>query len=125
MATILYVDDEEIIGRLVERYFTRRGDAVLLARTIAEAQQFLGTTVPDSIFIDLRLGPENGFELMAWIHEERPQLSDRVAFVSGDAGDEEEHRRLWSMMGHKFIQKPFQLSELATISDGARSRATA
>jgi DNA-binding response OmpR family regulator len=125
MATILYVDDEEIIGRLVERYYTRRGDIALVAHSIAEAKAFLHSHSPDCIFIDLCLGPENGFELMAWIHEEMPDLASSVAFVSGDVADQAQHHRLWEMMGHRFIQKPFQLTALAEVSDGAWSRATA
>ena len=32
MSTLLYLDDEEQLGRVISRFFSRRGDRVLLAR---------------------------------------------------------------------------------------------
>ena len=125
MSLILYVDDEETIARVVERYFARRGDEVLLAHTLTDARAILRSHSPDAIFLDLAIGNESGFELMAWIHEEQPAIADRVSFVTGDVTNTSDHRHLWEMLGHRFIRKPFQLSALAAITDGARSRATA
>jgi hypothetical protein len=38
MSTLLYLDDEEPIGRVISRYFSRRGDRVLLAQSVEEAK---------------------------------------------------------------------------------------
>src|SRR6185369_4980988 len=80
MASLLYVDDEETIGRAVSRWFERRGHQVHVARSIEDAKQILAEHEPAAIFVDVWLGTESGFELMGWIEDERPELADRVTF---------------------------------------------
>src|SRR5438034_425683 len=56
MATLLYVDDEALIGNAVARWFTRRGHTVHLAVSIESAQrQILALRLAlDALFIDGR-----------------------------------------------------------------------
>ena len=77
MATLLYVDDEALIGKAVARWFSRRGHTVHLAVDIATAQQAIAEHEPDALFIDVWLGSESGFELMSWIEDTRPALAGR------------------------------------------------
>ena len=119
MTTLLYVDDEESIGRVVARYFTRRGDVVLLARTIAEATEILEVENPSAVFIDVWLGSESGFELLDWIEDRRPHLAQRVTFVTGELVDTQGPDRTWKALGRPVIQKPFDLSSLARSVDSA------
>jgi len=65
MATLLYVDDEETIGRAVARWFERRGHVVHVAKNITDAETLLVRVRPDVLFIDVWLGTESGFELMS------------------------------------------------------------
>ncbi len=123
MTTLLYVDDEESIGRVVARYFSRRGDNVLLARSIAEAQAILERCDPAAVFIDVWLGAESGFELMSWIDDHRPHLANRVTFVTGELVDHSLADRAWTTLGRPVLQKPFALTSLAASVDGAGSRA--
>ena len=122
MATLLYVDDEVPIGRIIDRFFTRRGDKVLLARSIAEAQQLLDQCAPTAVFIDVWLGDESGFELFSWIEDNRPDLAGRVSFVTGDFVDDHASARPYEHLGCPFIQKPFELTALARWVDGAEER---
>jgi DNA-binding NtrC family response regulator len=123
VTTLLYVDDEETIGRVVARYFTRRGDVVLLARNIAEATDILEVENPSAVFIDVWLGTESGFELLDWIEDRRPHLAQRVTFVTGDLVDEEAPNPSWKALGRPVIQKPFELASLAHTVDSAAPRA--
>ncbi|MEO7455490.1 MAG: response regulator [Gemmatimonadaceae bacterium] len=123
MKTLLYVDDEESIGRVVARYFTRRGDTVLLARSIAEATDILEVENPSAVFIDVWLGTESGFELLDWIEDRRPHLAQRVTFVTGELVDDTASNKTWTALGRPVIQKPFDLSRLASSVDGAEPRA--
>jgi DNA-binding NtrC family response regulator len=124
MATLLYVDDEETIGRLVSRYFSRRGDRVLLAGSIADACAILAVEAPDAIFIDVWLGKESGVELVRWISEVRPKLLDRVTFVTGELVEEGAHWAFGGEFVRPVIQKPFELSTLAHFIDDAGTRAS-
>ena len=113
MPSLLYVDDEENIGRVVARWFEKRGHVVYLARDVAEAKRLLLVHSPDAIFIDVWLGAESGFELMSWIEDVRGHLADRVTFVTGELADSLEHgRRVWQTLGRPVLQKPFDLSQL-------------
>ena len=111
MPLLLYVDDEETIGRAVARWFERRGHVVHLARTVDEAKRVLLQHSPDAIFIDVWLGTESGFELMSWIEDVRGHLAHRVTFVTGELA-ESRGRRVWRTLGRPVLQKPFDLAQL-------------
>lgn len=113
MATVLYVDDEETIGRVVSRFFTRRHDVVHVANTIAEAQAILQNADPTIVFLDVWLGGESGFDLLHWIEEFRPHLANRVTFVTGEMTDIGRPGREWPPLGREVIHKPFDLTTLA------------
>jgi DNA-binding response OmpR family regulator len=112
MPSLLYVDDDENIGRLVARWFERRGHKVHIARDVAEAKRLLLVYSPDAIFIDVWLGQESGFELMSWIEDVRSHLAGRVTFVTGELA-ESRGRRVWRTLGRPVLQKPFDLAQLA------------
>ena len=112
MSTLLYVDDEAMIGRAVARWFARRGHTVLLAENVAAAQQAIADHDPDVLFIDVWLGSESGFELLSWIEDTRPELTSRVTFVTGELADSTRTDRVWRTLGRPVIQKPFEFAEL-------------
>jgi DNA-binding response OmpR family regulator len=112
MSTLLYVDDETMIGRAVARWFGRRGHTVLLAENVAAAQQAIADNPPDALFIDVWLGSESGFELMSWIEDTRPELARRVTFVTGEVADSSRSDRVWRTLGRPVVQKPFEFAEL-------------
>ena len=112
MATLLYVDDEEAIGRAVSRWFGRRGHTVHVANSIAGAQGVLREHEPDALFVDVWLGTESGFELLSWIEEARPELAERVTFVTGELADAHQGDRVWRTLGRPVLQKPFDFGQL-------------
>jgi DNA-binding NtrC family response regulator len=122
MTTLLYVDDEETIGRAVARWFGRRGHTVHLAVSIAGAQAVLAEHEPDVIFVDVWLGSESGFELMSWIEETRPELAERVSFVTGELASAREDDEVWRTLGRPVVQKPFDLASLELIINEAGRR---
>jgi DNA-binding NtrC family response regulator len=120
MTTLLYVDDEETIGRVVARWFGRHGHTVHLAHDVRGAQAVLAEHLPDVVFIDVWLGNESGFELMSWIEETRPELAGRVTFVTGELADADRGDRVWRTLGRPVVQKPFDFAQLERhIADAA------
>jgi DNA-binding response OmpR family regulator len=118
MAMLLYVDDEETIGRAVARWFERRGHIVHQARSLSDARFLLESNEPDTIFIDVWLGTESGFELLAWIEDNRPQLAERVVFVTGELLDSDsEHGRIWKTLGRPVVRKPFDFAQLQAFTN--------
>ena len=122
MTTLLYVDDEETIGRAVQRVFSMRGDTALIARSVAEAQEILEREQPDIVFIDVWLGDESGFEILAWIEDFRPELARRVTFVTGEFVAYDDPHSVWSRLGRPVIQKPFDFKRLIdAVEDAGRA----
>lgn len=113
MATLLYVDDEEAIGRAVRLWLTRKGHVVHLATDAASAREIVMTAQLDGIFLDLWLGADSGLELYRWIDALDPALGSRVAFVTGDLFD----RHLGNQLGDRPVfTKPFELRELEELA---------
>jgi DNA-binding NtrC family response regulator len=114
---VLVVDDDEIVRRAIADRLAERGMTVFAATTVEEARRFLASRTVDAILLDIWLGRSSGFELYAWIEEYRPDLADRVAFVSGEIADQVAHRQL-SALGRPLVPKPFESTRLfETLSD--------
>jgi DNA-binding response OmpR family regulator len=121
MSTLLYVDDEVMIGNAVARWFSRRGHTVHVAANIAAAQDAIAQALPDALFIDVWLGSESGFELMSWIEDSHPALAERVTFVTGELAGEAGTGRVWRTLGRPVLQKPFDFAELERyVADATR-----
>ena len=120
MATVLYVDDEQAIGRVLRSWLTRRGHRVLTAASIGEAKSILQSNAIDGAFIDVRLGPENGLDLFEWIHANQPQVAKNAAFVTGDIIPDPAIQQTMEQYARPVLVKPFELSELEGIVKGWR-----
>jgi DNA-binding NtrC family response regulator len=112
MATVMYVDDEAAIRRVVGRWFEKRGTGILLAESAAEARRLLREHDVAGVFIDVWLGEETGFDLLAWITEHKPQLKDRVVFITGDVAPGVAPGAELHALDRAVIAKPFELEEL-------------
>jgi DNA-binding NtrC family response regulator len=112
MATVLYVDDEPAIRRLVRRWFERRGVTIITADSAAEARRLFIEHDVAGAFIDVWLGKENGFALYAWIAQHRPQLKERVVFITGDIAAGVSQATNLQALGRTVIGKPFELEDL-------------
>lgn len=112
MASVLYVDDEDAIRRAVVTWLTRRGHTVHAAPSVAAARELLAAHAVDGVFIDLWLGEESGLELQAWIDEHRPELSERIVFVTGDVVADLPADATRKGLGLPVLSKPFDLMRL-------------
>jgi DNA-binding NtrC family response regulator len=112
MTTVMYVDDEAAIRRLVGRWFEKRATTVLLAKSAAEARRLLRDHDVSGVFIDVWLGEETGFDLLAWIAEHRPQLKNRVVFITGDVAPGVVAGTELQALGCAVIAKPFEMEDL-------------
>ena len=112
MANVLYVDDDTGLSRLVHRWFERRGITIITAATMAEARKLLKEYDVVGAFIDVWIGKETGFDLYAWITEHRPNLRDRVVFITGDVVPSVGQGAAVQALGRTVIGKPFELADL-------------
>jgi PAS domain S-box-containing protein len=117
-ATILVVDDDASVRKVVSSALTRIGHRTLSAATAGEAERTL-TGIRgdvDLLICDVNLPDLTGPELVRRIRREHPTL--RVLFTSGcRPNDDGEHADL--LAASPFLDKPFSLDDLRTAVAGA------
>jgi two-component system NtrC family sensor kinase len=121
---VLVVDDEELVRRPMLRFLSKRGADVREAGDGAMALEAIrGGFEPQVILADLRMPRMDGAEFYERLVEDRPELAERVVFLSGDitqlAG-----RGLAEIPHDRVLVKPVELDELERhIVDFLRERA--
>lgn len=111
-STILIVDDEAPLRRVLERCLTREGVRVIGAGSAETAYELVASELPDALLLDIRLPTMSGLALYLAIVHRWPALEGRIAIMTGDA--EAEEVRTW-LEHHQcvVIRKPFNLREVS------------
>jgi len=109
--TVLVVDDEAGLRRVLERLLERQGYRVLSAGSAETAYELLASEEPDVLLLDIRLPTMSGLALYLAIVHRWPVLEGRIAIMTGDADAQEV--RTW-LEHHRctVIRKPFNLNEV-------------
>jgi two-component system response regulator MtrA len=114
MATILVVDDEQIVREVVVRYLERDGYQTLEAPDGDRARELVTTANPDLVVLDVMLPELDGFEVCREIRRE-----SRVPIVMLSARSDTVDVVVGLELGaDDYVTKPFELPELV-----ARARA--
>jgi two-component system phosphate regulon response regulator OmpR len=110
--TVLIVDDEAGLRRVVERFLVRHGYRVLSAGTAEAAYELLSSASADALLLDIHLPTMSGLALYLAIIHRWPALNGHIAIMTGDA--EAEEVRTW-LEHHQctVIRKPFNLQQVA------------
>jgi two-component system NtrC family sensor kinase len=120
---ILAVDDEEAITALVRATF--QGQWVTRAHGGAEAIRHLGDRDFDLVLTDLRMPGVDGFQVLAWMGRERPDVLARTLVLTGETGSSLQDGEL-AGLGLPVLRKPFAPQDLlrACAPLAARTRIT-
>ncbi|MGF1651182.1 MAG: response regulator transcription factor [Hyphomicrobiaceae bacterium] len=78
---LIVVDDDPVFCRTLRRAMRRRGFETLVAHTLDEARQLLAELPFDYATIDLRIGTENGLDLLELVGREHPHM--RCVILTG------------------------------------------
>ena len=122
---LLIIDDEEPIRRALRRFFERRGWRVEEAADGLEGLAKLAA--PDAerrytaILCDLRMPGLDGPHLYAKVREIAPALIPRIVISTGDTTATTAAEFL-DAIDAPVLQKPYELSEVATLLDQMRAR---
>src|SRR5436305_10305974 len=109
--TVLVVDDEAPLRRVLERSLSRHGLRVIGAGSAETAYELLAAEQPDALLLDIHLPTMSGLALYLAIVHRWPAYEGRIAIMTGDA--EAEEVRTW-LERHQciVIRKPFTLHQV-------------
>lgn len=110
---VLAVDDEPHTRELIRAALSRHGYRVDVARNSHEALVLMEETPYQCLILDLRMPGMNGEDLFGIIRRDRPDLAERVVFMTGDTMSPRT-RDFLTGTGRSWLNKPVQLSELAS-----------
>ncbi len=112
--TILVLDDDPDVRRLVTLTLSRRGHRVLQAASTGEALAAVARDTPDLLVVDLMLPERDGEEFLEACRE---QLARRppVVLLTASAARKDVARRVEAEAA---LAKPFELSELVAVVEG-------
>ncbi|NQW17888.1 MAG: response regulator [Chloroflexi bacterium] len=111
MLKVLVVDDEPSLIDLVSRALSGSGHDVETAPDGAQSLQLLYTGDYDAILLDMKMPGLGGQEVYQCLQSIRPDLSDRVMFMSGDASSPDV-KTFIETTGNPLLKKPFSLDDL-------------
>jgi CheY-like chemotaxis protein len=112
MATVLVVDDEREIIRLLADFLKRLGHQVWEARSGAQAVTLTRERRFDVVFLDIVMPGMDGNEALRILKAENPETI--VIMISG-APDEEAALRALDQGAFEYVRKPFDFRNLERI----------
>ena len=106
MKTILLLDDDKLLGQMLEQVLVRRGYAVRRATTIAEGRDFLAAGGVDLAAFDVSLPDGNGWDVLRDMRADPDcrRASLPVIMLSSYSEDRDLARQLHISA---YVQKPF------------------
>jgi DNA-binding response OmpR family regulator len=109
---LLLIEDERSVITFLRNALERHGYACTTAHSAADGIRLLEGGRFSGIISDMRTpGGVSGADVHAWILAHRPQLSNRILFITGDTVNEDTIKAL-VRTGVPYIEKPFRVQEL-------------
>jgi DNA-binding response OmpR family regulator len=119
--TVLLVEDNPGISRLVEFKLTHENMNVVIAANGVEGLAKAKELMPDLILLDVMLPGIGGFEVLQAIRDDEATKDLKVIMLTSK-NREEDLQRGFSLGVLEYISKPFKLGELMMRIDRALSR---
>lgn len=113
MSDILVVDDEEVLARSIVSYLERRGFSAGYAVDTRSAMALAEREHPRLVLLDVRLGRDNGLDLLGWFQSSAPETQVVVMTGHGEIGIAVEAMKRGA---RDFLTKPAPLATFAAIA---------
>jgi cobalt-zinc-cadmium efflux system membrane fusion protein len=114
--TILVVDDDDVLGRVLSRVLTREGRNLVQAGSVAEAERLAGEHPPSLALLDLSLPDGDGVELARTLRQRYPAVP--MILMTAYPLRLREHPDLTGQFT-RVLTKPLNLQELRQAVDQA------
>ena len=108
-ARIFIVEDDPVMVRMVGDYLEQHNMRVVAASGRPEMTRHFAVREPDLVLLDLRLGQDEGFDLL---REIRSRSDVPVIITTGDRRDEIDRVVGLELGADDYVTKPFSLREL-------------
>ena len=109
---LLLIEDERSVMDFIRTALERNGYACHAANSAAEGIRALEAGLFSGIISDMRTpGGASGADVHSWILSHRPQLKDKMLFITGDTVNQDTMNALLRT-GVPYIEKPFRVGEL-------------
>lgn len=111
---ILVVDDNKDIRYTFESILSFAGEyTVVCAENGKQALALVEKETPDLIFSDIHMPVMGGMEFFKMLVQSRPDLKEKIVFMSGDWTDAVED--FIRTVGAKFLKKPFDFEDVLEV----------
>jgi type II secretory ATPase GspE/PulE/Tfp pilus assembly ATPase PilB-like protein/ActR/RegA family two-component response regulator len=122
-ATVLLVEDEETLRRVMRDLLEQEGYLVHEAGDGAEALEMIDRFAPDVVLLDLNLPNVDGYTVLAQLRS-RPATRDLPVLVLSARGDEDNEVRVLRLGATDFLTKPFRPRALSARVEATLARRT-
>ncbi|HEX3794142.1 MAG TPA: response regulator transcription factor [Acidimicrobiales bacterium] len=108
LATVLVVDDENVVRDVVVRYLEHEGLQAVQASDGEEAQRMIESDPPDLVILDVMVPKINGLDLCGWIRS----CGDIPVILLTARGEESDRITGLELGADDYVVKPFSPREL-------------
>jgi DNA-binding NtrC family response regulator len=109
---VLVIEDEPSVMAFIATALERNGYAVEAAETGTRGVELLRMRGYAGVISDMRTpGGIDGAGVWSWIAANRPEMLDKIIFVTGDIVNEETATTL-RRTGAPYVEKPFRVQQL-------------
>lgn len=119
MASLLLVEDEQLLRWALRTKLVRAGHSVQEAAALHEAELLLSQHRPQIVLLDVNLPDGNGIDFLA---AQRERLAESVVIVMTASGSVEDAVRAMKLGATDFLSKPVDHDELLALLDRAAAR---
>jgi CheY-like chemotaxis protein len=120
-ATILLVDDEDQLRKVMRDLLEREGYAVAEARDGVQALDEVDRHAPDVIVLDLNLPGLDGYSVLSQLRSRQHTRAIPVIVLTAK-GDEDNEVRVFELGADDFLTKPFRARALSARLEAVLSR---
>jgi len=120
---VLLIEDEPAVMAYVQAALERSGYSVVCTESGADGVRLLETGEFLGVVSDMRTpGGVNGADVHAWVVQHRPELAERIVFITGDIANEETVATLRET-GAPCVEKPFRVQQFISVVEKTMGKA--
>lgn len=121
---VLLIEDEPAVMSYVRAALERSGYSVVGTESGADGLRLLQCGKFLGVVSDMRTpGGVDGADVHAWLAKHRPELAERIVFITGDIANEETVATL-RRTGAPCVEKPFRVHQFISVIEKTMGKAS-